>query len=126
MAASPALSARRIAAERILAAGLLALACTEGRAHSGLVETIPADGAILAKAPATVVLAFTGRIRLTRVRMTHEDDSAVALDLGERKTFATRFAIPLRGKGKGRYRIEWRGLAIDGHAMRGSFAFRVR
>ena len=29
-------------------------------------------------------------------------------------------------QGQGLYRIEWRGLSIDGHAMRGRFTFRVK
>lgn len=113
--------------KRTLIAGLLVvLASAVALAHSRLGTTRPADGAILAEMPAEIVLTFSKRLRLTRVRMTREGNSAVDLDLAGRKAFATRFAIPVKGAGKGAYRVEWRGLAADGHAMRGAFSFRVK
>lgn len=112
--------------KRILLAGLLVLAASAAIAHSRLDATVPADGAVLAAMPGEVVLTFARQMRLTRVRMTHDGGPAIELDLGGRKSFATRFAIPVTGRGKGAYRVEWRGLAADGHAMRGGFAFRVR
>ena len=107
-------------------AGLLVLAATAASAHSRLNTTAPADGAVLARAPAQIVLTFAKRLRLTRVRMILDDGPALDLDLGGQKSFRTRFAVPLAGKGRGLYRIEWRGLAADGHVMRGGFAFRVK
>lgn len=109
---------------RTLIAASLVLLAAAALAHSRLGTTVPPDGAVLAAMPSEIVLTFTKRLRLTRVRMTREDKS-VDLDLGGAKGFATRFAIPLRGSGPGSYGIEWRGLAADGHAMRGSFSFRV-
>ena len=111
---------------RFLLAGLPILCATAAFAHSKLDTTAPADGAVLAQAPARIVLSFAERIRLTKVRMRHGGGPAVALDLTRHKGFATRFAIPLPGRGRGRYRIEWRGLAADGHTMRGGFGFRVK
>ncbi len=111
---------------RFLFAGLLILSAPAAFAHSMLDTTAPADGAVLAQAPARIVLSFAKRIRLTKVRMRHGDGPAVALDLTRHKRFATRFAIALPGRGRGLYRIEWRGLAADGHTMRGGFGFRVK
>ncbi|MXW92725.1 MAG: copper resistance protein CopC [Rhodospirillaceae bacterium] len=110
----------------ILLAGLLFLGATTAFAHSKLNTTEPADGAVLVQAPARIVLSFAKRIRLTKVRLRRGDNDAVDLDLTRHKGFATRFAIALPGRGRGLYRIEWRGLAADGHAMRGSFEFRVK
>ena len=111
--------------KRILLAGALVLLASAASAHSKIGSTVPADGAVLAEAPVEIVLEFARKLRLTRVRMTRDGD-AVDLDLGGRKSFATRVAIPLVGAGTGAYRIEWRGLAADGHAMRGGFSFRVK
>ena len=107
-------------------AGLFVLMAAAASAHSRLNTTAPADGAVLAQAPAHIVLTFAKRLRLTRVRMTHDDGPAVDLELGGQKSLKTRFTVPLSGKGRGLYRIEWRGLSIDGHAMRGRFTFRVK
>ncbi len=110
----------------IVLAVLITLTAAAASAHSRLNTTAPADGAVLAQAPAQIVLSFAKRLRLTKVRMIHEDGPALDLDLGGQKSFRTRFAVPLAGKGRGLYRIEWRGLAADGHVMRGGFAFRVK
>ena len=110
----------------ILPASILALAASPALAHSALDATAPENGAVLAQAPPHMVFAFARRIRLTRVRMTHDDGNAVDLDLGRQTAFATRFAPPPVDMGRGVYRIEWRGLSGDGHAMRRAFAFRVR
>ena len=109
----------------ILPAAILALAASPALAHSALDATAPENGAVLAQAPHTV-FAFARRIRLTRVRMTHDDGNAVDLDLGRQTAFATRFAPPPVDMGRGVYRIEWRGLSGDGHAMRRAFAFSRR
>ena len=110
--------------KRFVLAGLISLMATGTSAHSRLNTTAPADGAVLAQA--RIVLTFAKRLRLTRVRMTHDDGPAVDLELGGQKSFKTRFTVPLSGKGRGLYRIEWRRLSIDGHAMRGRFTFRVK
>ena len=110
---------------RILLAGLLVLISMAAAAHSRLGATAPADGAVLAQPPSEIVLTFAKRVRLTRVRMTRGDGRPVDLDLDDQKAFAKRFVVPATDMGKGRYRIEWRGLASDGHAMRGAFMFRV-
>lgn len=112
--------------KHILFAGLLLLSATAAFAHSKLATTVPAPGAVLAQAPPHIVLTFAKRIRLTRVRMTHDAGEAIDLDLGEQTSFATRFELPLKDMGSGLYRIEWRGLSGDGHAMRRTFTFRVQ
>ena len=109
---------------RTLIAALLVFLAAGALAHSKLGSSVPANGAVLAAMPSEVVLTFSKRLRLTRVQMVRDGGRAVELEAA--KAFATRFAIPVHGTGPGFYRIEWRGLAADGHAMRGAFSFRVR
>lgn len=108
----------------LLAGAIVVFAASAALGHAKLGSTVPADGAVLSKMPAEIVLTFSKRLRLTRVRMTRDAGKAVDLEAG--KSFATRFVIPVKGGGKGQYRVEWRGLAADGHAMRGAFSFRVK
>lgn len=109
----------------ILIAGLMVVLASAGAAaHSKLGSSVPADGAVLAEMPAEIVLTFSKRLHLTRVRMVRDGGRAVELEAA--RAFGTRFAIPVHGAGPGSYRIEWRGLAADGHAMRGAFSFRVK
>ena len=101
----------------ILLTGLLVLAITPALAHSGLDTTAPEDGTVLTGAPLQIILTFAKPIRLTRILLTHGDQAPTDLDLGDQKSFATRFVVPLTDMGSGIYRIEWRGLSGDGHTM---------
>ena len=114
-----------VAVKQVLLAGLLGLMTSAAFAHSGPSTTAPENGAVLAAVPAHVFLTFAKRIRLTKVEMTHMSNRPIQLDLADQKAFATEFVVPLTGMGKGRYRIEWRGLGLDGHAAQCEFTFRV-
>ena len=94
-------------------------------AHSGVDTIMPKDGATLAEAPSEISFSFADEIRLTRVDMIHQDHPAVRLDLRDQTSFGRVFLLPLDGSGEGIYRIEWRGLGKDGHAMQGEFTFTV-
>ncbi|UWR14300.1 copper resistance CopC family protein [Sulfitobacter sp. M368] len=94
-------------------------------AHSRVDTTTPENGAVIADVPADISFNFANDIRLTRVKMTHADHPSVQLDLGDQKSFDRTFTLPLEGMGAGIYRIEWRGLGIDGHAMQSEFSFTV-
>ncbi|MEM9319030.1 MAG: copper resistance protein CopC [Pseudomonadota bacterium] len=101
-----------------LAAGLAS-------AHSPLRETVPGDQAVLATAPAAIEMVFDDGIRLTRVELAHPDHGEIELDLSGSDGFATDYSLPMSDLGRGTYRVTWRGLADDGHAMRGAFSFTV-
>lgn len=108
------------------AALLLLTACvTPTSAHSPLDTTTPEDGAELAEHPTEISFQFAKEIRLTRVHMTYQDHPSVRLDLSTQTGFARTFVLPLIDMGQGSYRIEWRGLSVDGHIMRGQFVFTV-
>lgn len=95
-------------------------------AHSKINTTEPENEAILSEAPETITLSFAKKIRLIKVGLTHLDDTMVELDLGDQKSFASKFILPLEQTAPGTYQIEWRGLGIDGHAMTGEFGFTVQ
>ena len=109
----------------ILLAGLFGLMTSAVFAHPRLSMSTPENGAVLTAVPTHVLLTFETQIRLTKIEMTHQPHRAIQLDLGDQKAFATEFVVPLTRMGKGQYRIEWRGLAIDGHVMRGDLTFHV-
>ncbi len=109
----------------LVLAGLLALAVAVSFAHTPVGGTTPENGAVLNEVPSHIVLSFERQVRLTRVRAAHADRSMVDLDLEDQKMFSSRFEVPLKDMGSGIYRIEWRGLARDGHVMRDMFTFRI-
>ncbi|WP_170604387.1 copper resistance CopC family protein [Ruegeria arenilitoris] len=94
-------------------------------AHSKVEGTTPANGETMAAVPFEIGLNFDKDIRLTRVKMEHDANPAVNLELGDQTKFGQEFTIPLPSKGTGTYVIQWRGLGEDGHAMQGEFSFTV-
>lgn len=98
---------------------------TAGLAHSQMDTTTPADGTQITEVPPEITFVFADKIRLTLVEASYQNGSPAELDLNGQKSFAHTFVFPFQGAGKGTYRIEWRGLGIDGHPMQGEFQFTV-
>jgi methionine-rich copper-binding protein CopC len=94
-------------------------------AHSPLTASQPANGAVISKAPTSLVLTFQGKIRLTRVTVSHADQPANDLEITGESGFAAEHVLQMKPMGPGLYVIEWRGLGDDGHAQSGTFNFRV-
>ena len=110
----------------ILLACLFALWGSIALAHSPLKETTPANGAVVAAAPSEITLTFKGKIRLTRVSVAHESSATVDLDLGTQKGFISHYTLPMTTTARGSYSVTWRGLGSDGHALKGSFSYKVK
>ena len=108
-----------------LLALILGLCATSAIAHSSLSSTTPTNKGIITKIPTEVLLNFKGKIRLTRIEMTHANHQSVDLDLSGHDGFTLDYAVPLVAMGSGPYSIDWRGLSADGHALSGSFNFIV-
>ena len=104
---------------------LISTLATSAFAHSSVDTTTPENGAIISEVPSEISFNFTDDIRLTKVNMIHQEAHTVTLDLGDQTNFGRAFAFPLQSMGEGSYRIEWRGLGADGHAMQGEFTFTV-
>jgi copper transport protein len=113
-----------------LGAALIGLAGVPqaAQAHAYLVLSSPADGAVLAKAPRSVRLAFSDSIRPA-------DGNAVVLNGGGSVLEGPAQVEPgrprelvlplLGGLGNGDYTVRWRVLSDDGHTLEGLLAFGV-
>jgi len=94
-------------------------------AHSALQHSQPANGAILDKAPEAIELAFDSPLRITVFKLLDEKGAEIPLSRSVDFEPAESFrAVPL-AMPPGLYWVEWRGLALDGHAMQGGFGFEV-
>jgi copper resistance protein C len=111
--------------KRVVTLALLTTLATSAFGHSRVDTTTPENGAVIAEVPVDISFNFAADIRLTRVEMFHQNHPSVRLHLGEQTNFDRVFTLPLQGMGEGTYRIEWRGLGEDGHAMQGDFMFTV-
>lgn len=112
--------------KKLLIALTISVMTTGAFAHSKVDTMTPADGSVVDIVPEFVDLDFSKAIRLTKVEMNYADKHTKVLDLGEQKAFLKKFSVPLVGMGSGAYKINWRGLGEDGHAMKGEFTFEVK
>lgn len=95
-------------------------------AHSPVKTTAPANGATLTAAPATIEIAFKDAVRLTKAAIVSSEGQNTNLDLSASKSFSAKHELPTPQLPPGDYTVEWRALAKDGHAMKGSFSFSIK
>ena len=96
-------------------------------AHSLLITSSPAAGAVVDAPPSQIELRFNNRIerRLSRVELVGprgERYPAPALDDGPPDRL--RAGVPALAPGA--YRVEWRVLSTDGHVVTGTYTFTIR
>ena len=111
---------------RVVAPGAVPVA-----AHAIVLESVPAPGAVLARAPERVVLRFNSKIEkgLTRVTLANSDGAPRLLSIasdgpgGDREP--DRIVIPLPALPSGRFVIRYRVLSVDGHITEGVLRFTV-
>jgi copper resistance protein C len=103
---------------------LLAFAGLVG-AHSSATSSTPEDGVHLDASPETVGIEFDGQMRITRFLLIGPDGPVNLQDRPGPQPARGFHTSPSQPLAPGAYRVEWRGLAADGHVMSGSFRFRV-
>jgi copper resistance protein C len=108
-----------------LAVALLCLAgVAPARAHDVLIDTDPADGAVLATAPTQVKLTFAQQaLRIgTRLRVTGPGGAVVSgRPVQVVGSYVTQPLDP--GLTPGGYTVVWRVTSADGHPVSGTFTF---
>jgi copper transport protein len=111
------------------AALLLALAIAGphgAAAHSLLLGSDPAEGAALPGPPAAITLRFNEPVRLTAIRLFEADGTEWPLerprDMAPRAEHGARLGRALT---PGPWRVVWRAISADGHAIGGTLRFRL-
>lgn len=94
-------------------------------AHSKKEGTTPADGALLSESPEMIHMVFDDPMRIAMVRLLNAEgaEMPMARETGLEPTL--KFHAKTEALAPGRYTVEWRGLASDGHAMQGRFSFEL-
>ena len=112
---------------KIPTAILLCLTVLAAQAHTRLIESTPADAAIVV-APAEIVLSFSEAVTLTAVSILPESDSVGAghqdLKLPAERT-SEAFSLEAPGLAPGGYIVSWRAVGADTHVVTGEFRFTV-
>lgn len=97
---------------------------TPVQAHAVLVETIPADRAVLAEAPAQIVLRFNEPVRAVAAQVLDQDARRVAGDDVTSTNDKLRIGLP-QTLAAGSYVVSYRVISADAHPVSGSFLFAV-
>jgi methionine-rich copper-binding protein CopC len=108
-----------------VAVALLTVGAAPALAHNSLIGSNPADGATVARPPATVRLTFLARLdpATTKISVTGPDGASAA---GGAPAYArNRVAVPFRAGAAGRYTIAYEVASDDGHPLRGRVGFTV-
>ena len=97
-------------------------------AHAVVVDSVPANGALLRESPKQVELRFNVRVEQALARASLRDatrDPVTLTPLRSSAARSERLVIPLPSLGAGSYELRYHVLAVDGHATQGVLRFRV-
>lgn len=97
-------------------------------AHAQLLETSPADGAVLEAAPERISLRFGEAARAIIARLTLPDGETVVLPDPEDRIDGDTSTIswPLPDlTARGSYLLSWRVTSADGHPLAGAYLFSI-
>jgi copper transport protein len=97
---------------------------TPVQAHAVLVETIPADRAVLAEAPAQIVLRFNEPVRAVAAQVLDQEARRIAGDDVTSTNNELRIGLP-QALAAGTYVVSYRVISADAHPVSGSFLFAV-
>ena len=98
-------------------------------AHAYLIKSVPAQRALLYRAPAKIQLWFNERLepRYSSLVVTGADGRTVDLGPAEvSEEDSKRLSVTVKSLPPGRYVVKYRVLSVDGHIAQDQFPFTVR
>ncbi|MFJ5230116.1 FixH family protein [Kitasatospora sp. NPDC088391] len=113
----------------VAAFGLVLGGATAASAHATLEGTDPAQGSVVATAPAAVTLTFSEGVSLAADSVRVLDPQGNAVDDGrpehvDGRSSTARVALR-QGIANGTYTVAWRAVSEDSHPIGGAFTFSV-
>jgi methionine-rich copper-binding protein CopC len=108
-----------------LLALLLAFPTGSADAHAKKQATAPADGSVLQASPDAIAMNFDMPMRVTLISLTDQDGREHDLARSDDMQPVSAFSAAPPALPAGQYKVEWRGLAADGHPMQGTFHFEI-
>lgn len=98
-------------------------------AHAYLVKSIPAQRAVLLRAPAKIQLWFNERLEPRYSSLTLSDEAGNKVEVVKTEVGPEdpkQIIATLKPLAAGRYIIKYRVLSVDGHVVQDQFAFTVK
>jgi methionine-rich copper-binding protein CopC len=97
--------------------------------HAYLVKSIPAQRAVLLRAPAKIQLWFNERLEPRYSSLTVNDETGKKVEVVKTEVGPEdpkQIIATLKPLAAGRYIIKYRVLSVDGHVVQDQFAFTVK
>jgi len=119
-------SLARVRLVAVLAAVVAALVLPGAAlAHATLLQTTPANGAVLAKAPTAVTVVFDDSVRVAKGNAAVDNETQTSVLAGKATVHGRDLTIPLKPLADGAYSVRWSIVSDDGHREEGVLAFAV-
>lgn len=112
-----------LSATCLMLAALLAMPVS---AHTHLVKSQPADGAIIQEPLEELKLEFAEPVRLMRVDLSKAEGAPIEIDFIPSIGPGTTYDVAIPELAPGDYRVHWMLMGADGHKVTGSFRFSQR
>ncbi|MDP3899126.1 MAG: copper resistance protein CopC, partial [Mesorhizobium sp.] len=107
-----------------MALSILPMLAVSVFAHASLVTASPADGAVVAEAPARFALSFSEPVSPLVLTLIAPDGTRATLDEVTLRDATLDIAAPA-GLREGTHVLSWRVVSTDGHPVGGSVVFSV-
>ncbi len=98
-------------------------------AHAYLVKSVPAQRAVLFRAPDKIQLWFNERLEPRYSSITVSDAEGRPVDAGKAEVNAQdpkQLSASIKSLPAGRYFVKYRVLSVDGHIVQDQFPFTVK
>lgn len=108
---------------------LLLLAPSPLSAHAYLVKSVPAQRAVLFRAPVKIQLWFNERLEPRYSSLTVNTAEGKPVEIGKTAVSAAdpkQLAVSIKPLPAGHYLIKYRVLSVDGHVVQDQFPFTVK
>lgn len=94
-------------------------------AHASLDRTEPRAGSTVETAPREITLWFTENLEPAFSTIDVRDADGARVDQGKAQVNETIMRVGLKPLPPGTYKVHWRAVSADTHAIEGSFSFQV-
>lgn len=112
-------------ARMAVAVALLGLVSQFAWAHTHVIDEQPGDGEVLEQAPERIGIQFDAPLRITQFEVTGPQGAVEWSEDPVGSMSERHEGIPASSLAPGEYRVEWRGIAEDGHTMSGDYRFTI-